>query len=587
MPYLFYHSHLMTPHLKNPNRSRLVSPTFLDKENHSSAITTLLKTALIILLTAAMPILSSAANTDDDEQLDILLRSVSGKSSKQLLKANKDQLLDSLDYYLSLSDKFEKIAINSILRDKRNLRSASTTDRLMLYENIGYAYMHINLDSAILYLNTGTRLANENGRPREAMRMYLYSLQVSPLKGLNEQTIKNYQNIDVSSIDPRDLKLYYETGRQIYNFAADTYTNDTISRKFRLIQKACTDSLIKSFDTDSHMYKYYKAANALMSPDADIYKLGRNLGETILSGLSIDNHDFAVMAANMGIHYLSHNDREQAERYLAMSAISDIINGNGETTSLHRLGKLLYADKETERAYNYLTYSLQRSVSTGARIRTIEVAEALPLVIETSNRRGDSNQTLTKVIVVILTCLLLTMTILFIFAIKHRRHLMRLRKRLADSHQQKDDYIRELLSLCAGYLNTIDNLNLLTARKIKAGQISDLLSVVESGRALREPQNKFFEVFDRDFLHLYPDFIKEVNALLESDKQLILTDEKTLTPELRILAFMRLGVDDSAKISRFLGLSLNTVYTYRNKVKNRAKNRESFDNDIRNIGKIE
>lgn len=576
----------MIPHLQNLNRNRLVSKTFRDKYNHTGTITTLLKTALIILFTTATAISTSAGPADNDEQLDILLRSVSGKSSKQLLKANKAQLLDSLDYYLNLSDKFEKIAINSIDRDKRSLRSASTTDRLMLYENIGYAYMHINLDSAILYLNTGTRFANEKGRPREAMRMYLYSLQVSPLRGLNEKTIRDYQNIDVNNIDPRDLALYYETGRQIYNFAADTYANDTISKEYRLIQKACTDSLIKNLDPGSHMYKYYRVANALMSPDADIYKLGRNLGETMLDGLSVDNHDFAVMAANMGIHYLSHNDKDEAERYLAMSAISDIINGNGETTSLHRLGKLLYADKETERAYNYLTYSLQRSVSTGARIRTIEVAEALPLVIETSNRRGDSNEALTKVIVVILTCLLLTMTVLFIFAIRHRRHLMRLRKRLAESHRQKDDYIRELLSLCAGYLNTIDNLNLLTARKIKAGQISDLLSVVESGRALREPQNKFFEVFDRDFLNLYPDFIEEVNALLEDGKQLILSDEKTLTPELRILAFMRLGVDDSAKISRFLGLSLNTVYTYRNKVKNRAKNRESFDNDIRNIGKI-
>ncbi len=49
---------------------------------------------------------------------------------------------------------------------------------------------------------------------------------------------------------------------------------------------------------------------------------------------------------------------------------------------------------------------------------------------------------------------------------------------------------------------------------------------------------------------------------------------------------MRLGVDDSARIARLLGLSLNTVYTYRNKLRNRAKDRENFEADIEKIGNI-
>ena len=71
------------------------------------------------------------------------------------------------------------------------------------------------------------------------------------------------------------------------------------------------------------------------------------------------------------------------------------------------------------------------------------------------------------------------------------------------------------------------------------------------------------------------------------DKKFVLSDPKKLTHELRILAFMRLGLEDSAQMARFLGLSLNTVYTYRNKLKSRAKNRETFEQDILNIGGIE
>ena len=60
-----------------------------------------------------------------------------------------------------------------------------------------------------------------------------------------------------------------------------------------------------------------------------------------------------------------------------------------------------------------------------------------------------------------------------------------------------------------------------------------------------------------------------------------------LNTELRILAFLRLGIDDSEQIAQFLGLSLNTIYTYRNRLKSRAINRNTFDADVMKIGAID
>ena len=72
--------------------------------------------------------------------------------------------------------------------------------------------------------------------------------------------------------------------------------------------------------------------------------------------------------------------------------------------------------------------------------------------------------------------------------------------------------------------------------------------------------------------------------LLQDDKQFSESDGVHLTPELRILAFMRLGLESGSQMSRFLGLSVNTVYAYRNRIKSRAKNRDSFEWDISQIG---
>ena len=39
---------------------------------------------------------------------------------------------------------------------------------------------------------------------------------------------------------------------------------------------------------------------------------------------------------------------------------------------------------------------------------------------------------------------------------------------------------------------------------------------------------------------------------------------------MRIFALIRLGIADSEQISRMLGYSINTIYTYKTRVKNRS-----------------
>ena len=58
---------------------------------------------------------------------------------------------------------------------------------------------------------------------------------------------------------------------------------------------------------------------------------------------------------------------------------------------------------------------------------------------------------------------------------------------------------------------------------------------------------------------------------------------KKLTTELRILALVRLGINDNQKIADILRSSITTIYTYRSKLKAKAINKESFEDDVRKI----
>ena len=122
-------------------------------------------------------------------------------------------------------------------------------------------------------------------------------------------------------------------------------------------------------------------------------------------------------------------------------------------------------------------------------------------------------------------------------------------------------------------------------RKLASGQADELQKLIKSGKFGEDQNEEFYKIFDNAFLDIYPDFIARMNALLRPEEAVELKKERELTPELRIYAFVRLGVDESTRIAQMLNYSVSTVYSYRNRMRNRAKDRENFERDVMLIGK--
>lgn len=99
---------------------------------------------------------------------------------------------------------------------------------------------------------------------------------------------------------------------------------------------------------------------------------------------------------------------------------------------------------------------------------------------------------------------------------------------------------------------------------------------------------EFYHNFDAIFLHIYPDFVSDFNALLHPDEQIVLKDGELLNTELRIYALVRLGITDSVKIAEFLHYSPQTVYNNRLKTRNKAIiPREEFAAVVRSLGRAQ
>ena len=120
--------------------------------------------------------------------------------------------------------------------------------------------------------------------------------------------------------------------------------------------------------------------------------------------------------------------------------------------------------------------------------------------------------------------------------------------------------------------------------KIKDGKINEAKLITQSQDIMDEEFEELYTNFDNAFLQLFPDFVEKVNELLNENDRFIIKNGESLNPELRIMALMRLGIDDGSKISQFLRYSLSTVYNYRTKTKNRTfLQKEEFDRRILQI----
>lgn len=257
-----------------------------------------------------------------------------------------------------------------------------------------------------------------------------------------------------------------------------------------------------------------------------------------------------------------------------------------EGVSLFRLGELLYDMGDTGRAFTYINEALERAAASGNKIRAVEAIDSLPKVSKSFTSEDRKRLIWLSVLSV---GLLVALAVIVSVLIRLRRQMSRmevLQRHLADANVSKERNIAKFIELASIYADKLEEFGRVAQRKITTGQIEDLHRLLKSGTMSQNQTKMFCQLFDNAFLHLYPDFVSDVNALLQPDKQVSAEAPLQLNAELRILAFLRLGIDDTARVARFLGMSLNTVYTYRNRMRARAKDRDRFEADVMKIGVI-
>lgn len=497
---------------------------------------------------------------------------------------------DSLDFYLSHRKEYYKNHDATIDSLKHRASLPMTyDDQYRIYQELGDNYRALNIDSAIIYYGRALTAGAATGKTGDSHRNNLLKIRLRrdallPIRGISYEAIADFEKINPDSLRSKaERKTYFQGGVDIFSNVASLYPEGPMRKKHEEKAILMVDSLLCYHRPHGLGYRFANAHRGKLSGDR-----AESVAELLdtISSLE-DKPDLYATASSIVADYYATQPSKSEEYlyYLMLSTISDIKAGHREVTSLQRLGQELYLRGDVERAYRYLSIALSDAIASGSSSRVLESTENLPIITKSFQQHDRNNRNiLIGLVIILFVALALIIGMVLILRRDHRK-LELLSSHLAQVNKNKDAYIQNILTLSSVFFERLEEFNRYVGRKIKANQIKDLADSIESHKYLSTQTEEFFKSFDQTFRNIHPTFIDDLNELLQPDKQLpALSKAEGMNPEMRIAAFMRLGIDDSAILSKFLGLSLNTIYTYRNRLKNRAKNRDTFETDIKNIG---
>ena len=141
------------------------------------------------------------------------------------------------------------------------------------------------------------------------------------------------------------------------------------------------------------------------------------------------------------------------------------------------------------------------------------------------------------------------------------------------------------IHLCSFYIDRLDEMRKRVNKMVKSKDLDALYKITEGNELRDQNLTELYEMFDSTFLHLFPNFVDDFNALLRPECRITLPNQGKLNTDVRIFALIRLGIEDSSRIAEFLHYSVNTIYNYRAKIKNGAQgDRDNFESQVKLIG---
>lgn len=524
-----------------------------------------------------------------------------------------DSLLNVLDKTIKEADIYVQIKENKLHELKKEARKTPpvSVERYHLNNDIYLEYKAYSSDSALHYLNENMLLARQlNDKERELNIQLELSYLLSSI-GMYMEAADILNSIDRQTLPSSLLGYYYTCYEHVYLEAGAAQPRyKMFASRYAKLSHAYRDSMQVTLDPSSATYLWLRETQLR---EAGKYDEALEFSDRRLAESSFGTPQYALVAYQRFRLFESMGKKDEHLYYLVLSAISDVRSAIKEQSSLMVLAQELNRKGDLKRAYDYINFSWEISQFYKTRLRSW--MNITPLSMINGNYQDiikqQNRELLIYIACVALLALLLVIALIYIYRqmkalsiakkglqeVNERlfslneeleevnRHLRSTNLELSESNLIKEAYIARFFKLCSVYVDRLQAYRKLVNKKLQRGQVAELLKMTHlSNDIVTVEVQELYANFDSAFLHLFPNFVESLNALLLPEEQIVLKPDELLNTELRIFALIRLGIKDSSQIAELLHYSVNTIYNYRSRVKTKARvSRDDFEDLVAKI----
>lgn len=526
------------------------------------------------------------------------------------------RLYAEIDEEIGKAQEYEKEHEQRLSNLKSSLaQTGDPFQQLVLLHSLTNGYTAFRSDSALLYVTRGEQLAESLGDSSEVVRFRIQKADIASHAGLFGEAHNMLESIDKSQLDSVQIQNLYMVYCSLYQYESEYMPEGEYSARSEKMRDIYTDSLLMLADPSSFRYIVNKANRDIKTGQAsDVIESFTKK----IEGYQPGDREYSILSSILADAYEAEGDSENYKRYLAKTIISDIRGARKENLAMRELAMQVFEDGDISRANHYVKSSLDDANFYSSRLRTAQSDRILPVIDKAYDKQQQRLQARMQGYIIALGCLLIIVFAAAVYIVRQWRRvreanqkeqqtneeLQRLSDRLIESNSALEksnaalEHINSELKKSAriteeytGFFMEYSSLNISLLEKYHTvlrnlalqGNVKGILKKLDSDDIVNETIRAFYTKFDEAVLNIYPSFVERVNSLLREDGQVVLKAGEKLNTELRVLALMRLGIVDPVQMAHFLRCSVSTVYTYRSRLKRRAKEPGEFDSRVMTI----
>lgn len=456
-------------------------------------------------------------------------------------------------------------------------------------------YRYFNIDTASRYVSKLEEFAVRTGDPDQIS--LTQGARVRMMRSSTEEfgpAVEMFEQMDTTGLKKTTIRKYYSVGVTLYMACVTVYSDScrvTYAARLKQLREEYTAGF---FDFSVHC----RLMTAIAHTDYGEYQDAERILLDMLEHDQLTMHERTQVQYYLADVYSLIGRREECRQLLIRTAIEEMQIPIRDYHAMYDLAVMLNDERNYIMASDLISVATSDAIAINFYSRLRRASSMQSSIAKAAYVSEHQRSMLSYYIVIIVCVALVVCSSLLYYSFRQRRKLRRAYKivtytnerlenanaELKDANLIKDNYVLRYMKLSTHYIRQVDETRKEIRRTAKSGGLDAVMALLRSPRYTDEEYKRFYKIFDDTFIGLFPHFVDKVNEILPEESRLVIKQDGGLSTEIRILAIIRLGITKSPEIAEVLNCAVNTVYKYRETLRNKALcPKEDFEKIIKRI----